>query len=92
MVESSFGRSSITHGQPDVRCCPIFVYHWGKNGETHQFAKPCLSLLVNRPNPVIHSLLLFFQHLWVTLLETLEDLLRGVTARMRRGQLGGKLK
>ena len=49
---------------------------WFKRGrETHQFPKSRLSLLVNRANPFIDSLLLLFLHFRVgTLLETLEDL------------------
>lgn len=82
MAASSFGQSVYPISNPPSPISrpiqdtkkKVQDNSWGHT-QTHQLSQSRLSLLVYRPHPVIHSLLLFFQHLRVcSLLETLEDL------------------
>lgn len=80
MAGSSFDQSNIPiHDQPHAppsttgSCEPFASGSW--TPQTYQFCKTSLSLLVDRLHPLIHGLLLLFQHLGVfALLQTLEDL------------------
>ena len=89
MAASSFGQSVYPISNPPSPISrpiqdtkkKVQDNSWGHT-QTHQLSQSRLSLLVYRPHPVIHSLLLFFQHLRVcSLLETLRS--RGAAPFLR---------
>lgn len=79
MAGSSFGQASseskLAGSSIRPPCGQQFTQNVREGSLSYQFTKATLGLLENCLHPLIHGLLLLFQHLRVlALLETLEDL------------------